>query len=558
MRVEPVDEGTSTTRVRATNIGAQRATMQAASRDERREEIAREILARLSAEVGHSIVERFFDRQTRIDFHDGHLDVTVPSGFLAQLLDRRFGDQLRRAAAAGRTAGAETSSAATDGQDIDLRFHVDRTAFEAPAAPQRRDSTTRDGQSGNQAPAGQSMQARAGRAAPSRNGRAPKQPGFTPRFRFDDFIVGASNRLAYSAAVRMAEDPQSMAPLFIHGACGMGKTHLLQALARRFKEVHPEANVRYTTAEHFTNEFVTAVMQNKVDQFRKSYRRVDLLCIDDVHFLASKDATQNELLYTFDAVGLDGAKVAMASDEHPREIKKLSEKLASRFMSGMVVKMDAPDAELRGKLVRELAKRRGLELEDAAIQLICDRTARAIGALGGFGGSVREIEGLLIQVDAVHRLLPEFRQPDGRIGLLLVRKALGLQDSDSPSPTDNGFRPRRPISTDTVVAETCKALCVELGDFMGKGRHKRVVLARSITSYLARKLTTQSFPEIARAMGRPNHSTVITAERRLQAQLESGIESFEDVVIPAELAGLSPRGIVDAIAARITKAAGHV
>ncbi|MFZ4574358.1 MAG: DnaA ATPase domain-containing protein, partial [Phycisphaerales bacterium] len=261
-----------------------------------------------------------------------------------------------------------------------------------------------------------------------------------------------------------------------------------------------------------------AVRANKVDAFRKGYRRVELLCIDDVHFLSNKEATQTELLHTLDAIGFEGAKLAFASDESPREIRKLSEKLVSRFMSGVVARIDIPDPELREKLVRALAKRRGMRLEEPAVKLIADRSMRAIGSLGGFGGSVRELEGLVIQVEAVHRLLPEFAS-NGTIGVILVRKAFGLQESDSPIPIPLRS-PRRPIAIEFVIEEVCRTLGVDFERLMGKGRHKRVVLARSLISYLARKLTTMSFPEIARAMGRPNHSTIITAQRRLEAELD--------------------------------------
>jgi len=340
------------------------------------------------------------------------------------------------------------------------------------------------------------------------------------RYTFENFIVGRSNRLAYSAAVRLAEDQTPVPPIFVHGACGMGKSHLLRAAAARFQEKRPGSVVKYTTAEAFTNEFIQGVRNSRVDQFRRAYRRVDLLCIDDVHFFSNKDATQTELLHTLDAVQIDGARLLLASDEHPKEIGKLSERLVSRFMAGAVVKVDAPDAELREKLVRHLAERRGLSIDDESIRLIATRSARSVGSLGGFGGSVREIEGLLNQIDAVHRLLPEFGNTGGgKLGLTLVRKALGLDEDPSAAHAASGSKLRRPIGAEMIVTEVCRELAVELPDFMGKGRHKRVVLARSLVASICRKLTTMSFPEIARAMGRSNHSTIITAQRRIDRQL---------------------------------------
>lgn len=413
------------------------------------------------------------------------LEIVLPTPYLAQMTERRFGETLR---------GACSEVAPS----VSVKIYDNRDAFpEQQLAEGKADSR----------PAVKSELQLPSKAPPSN----------VAKFSFANFIVGQSNRLAHAAAVRLAEEDGS-ASIFIHGICGVGKTHLLHALLHHFQLRNPKALVRYTTAEAFTNEFLTALRNNKVDQFRKSYRRVSLLCIDDVHFLTGKDATQTELLHTLDTVGLDGAKIALASDEPPRDIKKLNEKLVSRFMSGIVARVDTPDPELREKLVRQLAHRRSMKIEDAAVAIIADRSARAVGSLGGYGGSVRELEGLMMQVEAVHRLLPEFSN-NGSIGAILVRKAFGMQESDVSGIGSRHVR--RPIAIESVIDEVCRALSVDLDRLMGKGRHKRVVLARSMIAFLARKLTTMSFPEIARAMGRPNHSTVITAQRRLEKDLNA-------------------------------------
>ncbi|HYE63622.1 MAG TPA: DnaA/Hda family protein [Phycisphaerales bacterium] len=479
---------------------------------------AQRVLERLEADLGHDKMQRYFSGQTRFTMIGDRLDVTVANNLLARMLSSQFGEHIKRAAAA--VPGATP---------VEVHFTVDRAAFGAQPAP---------------APTPASLR------ASQRHRPAPKPVG---RYRFENFVVGAANKLAHAACLRLAEEAAPAAPLFLHGSCGLGKTHLLQATVTRFLERRPTANVKYTTAEAFTNEFITAVRTGKVDAFRKAYRKVDLLCIDDVHFLSNKDATQTELLHTFDAIGLDGARVVLASDEHPREIKKLSDKLVSRFMAGAVVKIDTPDAELRTSLIRHLAAERSMKLDDASVKLLCDRSARSIGSLGGFGGSVRELEGLLIQIEAIHRLLPDATPNHGEISLGLVRRALGLNAADEPK-TDGpapALRPRRPIAAQTIIAEVCRALNVELNDFMGKGRHPRVVLARSVTSFVCRKLTTLSFPEIARAMGRGNHSTVITAHRRVERDIA------KKDPIPAELvpnhAGSTLMELIDALSRQIVR-----
>ena len=453
------------------------------------------VLRRLSDEVGEEQFERYFLGQTRLAMRDNAaLLVTVTSSYLAQMLERRFGEALRRA------TGAQS-----------LKFDIDRSVFtpRGSAAP---------------APiATQSLQ------------KSPRSPIF--RAALDDFLVGQSNRLAFTAVKRMAEDDEPVSHVFLHGACGLGKTHLLQGACALFQQRNPRGVIRYVTGEQFTNEFIASVRANRVDQFRKTYRGVDLLCIDDVHFLSNKDATQTELLHTFDAIGLAGARVILASDEHPREIAKVSDKLISRFLSGAVVKIDSPDPALRRQLITHLARKKGLTLDGDATELLAIRSSRAVGSLGGFGGSVREIEGLLNQVEAISRLLPDGGVAhSGRVSSGAVRRALGIDEPANQNFAGTSSMPRRPIPVSHIVDHVCQALAVDAAEFSGKGRHKRVVFARSVAAVLSRQLTTQSFPEIARAMGRGNHSTIITAQRRLQRDLDKNPHQ----IVESDLAPLHP------------------
>jgi chromosomal replication initiator protein len=490
----------------------------------------RELLRRLAIELGEDVFERYFLGQTRIARAGDALLVTVTSSYLAQLLDRRFGEQLLRA------TGAST-----------LRFDVDRSVFTAPAA--------------SAAMSREAAPAPIAAPRPRPAGRATPQPAFRHSLR--DFVVGHANRLALTAVTRLIEAPDASAPgtnwastpVFLHGACGLGKTHLLQGACARFLELRPGANVRYVTGENFTNDFIQSVRNNRVDGFRKTYRGVDLLCIDDIHFLTSKDATQQELLHTFDAVGLSGARILIASDEHPREIRKLSEKLVSRFLACCVVRLDTPDASLRKDLIRHLAARRMISLEAEAIDVLAQRSAKAIGSLGGFGGSVRELEGLLNQVEAMARLLPDAATANGQLGPAMVRRALGIEEHAMRAGTVAGsLAARRPIAIRTIIEQVCKALSVDVGEFAGKGRHKRVVFARSISSHLCRQLTTQSFPEIARAMGRPNHSTVITAQRRLQKQLDADASALVEPELVPQHPGVSHAELLEFLTSQIRTA----
>lgn len=447
--------------------------------------------ARLAMTIGHAAYDRYFRGRVQIRLRDGRAEVHAPSRAAADVLRRRFAVALRHA------AGAEAEFIGDDLPASNGHAH----AAPAPAAP------------------------RAPAPAPAPSTRhAP-----AARYRLEDFVVGESNRVAYDAASRLAESADNDAPrhLFIHGPCGLGKSHLLHGAAARFRERHPGAVVRVTSGEAFMNDFVAAIRDTGpagpgkppagVARFRRAYRRCDLLCIDDVHFLAAKQATQDELLHTFDEIERGGAKVLLVSDQHPRLLRKFSPALVSRFMAGLVASVAPPESGLRERIIRVFAQRRGLRLDDGAVRAVAARTGWLPAASAG--PSVRDIEGALTKIDALRRVAPEFVAADGRIGAAAVERALGgAPAGDAAEPTP---RPARPVRMHTIVAQTCAALAVDAADLAGRTRHKRVVLARAIITYIARALTTQSFPDIARALGRPAHSTVITAYQRFTRQLQA-------------------------------------
>lgn len=488
--------------------------------------------------------------------------VVVPTRFMANLVDRRFGPALRRA--------IEDELGSTGSP---VRFSVDEAAFRDDKTPAKPGPSGRSDPSPPRSP---------GRGASSTHGRSdpndPPDPRSDPsgalvgesssaagpdtgrnspfdrglrrgrlrRYELSDFVVGQSNRLAYSAAVSLACGEAHLSPLFIHGGCGLGKTHLLQGIANQFRRAHRGARVRCITAEAFTNEYLGSMRAGTLEAFRSRYRAVDLLCLDDVHILSTKKATQNELLHTFDAIDLRSRLVALASDEHPREIDKLGAGLISRFMSGAVIRLDPPDPELRERMIAQLALRRALEMDHAAIALMGEHAARA-AARAGLTPSVRDLEGMLARVEAMHRLAGGGTR---RVGAALVSKALGQIGGPGGASGARRGRPRRPVRVQAIMQLGCATLGVTIEELMGKGRHKRVVLTRAVTVLLARELTNHSYPEIARAMGRPNHSTVITAHKRITGQIER--HDFAD--IGPEFDGLTVEQVVGRVRSQIEKA----
>lgn len=456
----------------------------------------------LAERLGPTRFGLWFERTARLDLKADRLRVTVPTRFHADWIDRHFREDLR------------TAAARTSGSDLALELTVEPEAFPglAVAAP---------------APVPPHL---------PRRRRGPSAPGqFDLRFDLDRFVVGAGNEMAFHAACAMASGAATFNPLFIHGGCGLGKTHLLQGICRRLRAAQPEARLRYVTGEQFTNEFIAAVRTNDLESFRRPYRELDLLAIDDVHFLSNKNATQAEFLATFDAIGLTGAKIVLASDEHPRQIRQFHQRLVSRLLSGMVVEVQMPDAATRLAIIRRWAQERGFDLHPAAAEALAHRCI----------GSVRDIEGALTRLEAITTLglgqapLPSNPGQRLEIGMLLISRLFGEESREH----------RAPARVDAILDAVAERFGLDASRLTGKSRHKRIVLARSIAAFLARRMTTRSFPEIARAMGRSNHSTIFTAVQRIDQQLASN----ENVCVNEAGPPVSLRYLLDTLEASIAR-----
>jgi chromosomal replication initiator protein len=318
------------------------------------------------------------------------------------------------------------------------------------------------------------------------------QPG-RPRLRheIETFVVGQSNQLAYNTAIYVAEFPGAQYnPLFLHGGCGLGKTHLLQGLCRRFISHHPTKRWTYLTGEEFTNEFLTSLRGNKIDVFRRKMRELDLLVIDDVHFLGGKKATQEEFLHTFNAIEAMGRQVVIASDDHPKMIEEFGESLINRFVSGMVVRIDPPNFATRCEILRSLSLRGGMSLSEEVVGWIARRVTQ----------NVRELEGAITRIEAFVKLTG--RIPD----VEMAHDALGDLDRQLVAP----------VRPDNILQSVCDYFGLENKDLMSGRRQRTISLARSVAMYLVRKTAKLSFPEIGTRMGKRNHSTVISACRRIE------------------------------------------
>ncbi len=453
----------------------------------------------IAQRVGQQRFHVWFNNSTRLDLRQDGLEIAVPNDFISEWIGTHF------------TRPIQEAAHEVLGGPLPVRFHVVPELFEVESAVSKSDTpgvekTARAAKNGAANHNGNGHAVAANRAvqivppapimrsSPSANGDNGSHL-FTsrPRLRHDveTFIVGPSNQLAYNAALYVAEFPGAQYnPLFIHGSCGLGKTHLLQGLCRRFIDQHPTKRWIYLTGEEFTNEFLSALRSNKLDAFRRRMRDLDLLVIDDVHFLGGKKATQEEFLHTFNAIEAMGRQVVMASDNHPKLIEEFGESLVNRFVSGMVVRIDPPNYATRCEILRSLSRRTHLSLSEEVIGWIARRVTQ----------NVRELEG------AVTRIAAHVQLTGRPADVCTTQEALGDLDRQLVAP----------VRPDNILQAVCNYFGLEHKDLMSGRRQRTISLARSLAMYLVRKTAKLSFPEIGTRMGKRNHSTVISACRRIE------------------------------------------
>ncbi len=470
-------------------------------------DIVARVTDHLAQAVGSQRYNMWFDRSARFDFdtEQRRFEVKVPNRFVADWIGRHFQVPLRQAVD-------------EIGQDVGLAVCVEAELFSAADG----------GIAVAEAPVAVEPPATA-RVTPTLNG--PRL-----RHRLDDFIVGPTNELAFAAAENFAtENADAPTTLFLHGGCGLGKTHLMHGICRRLLDRRPDARVHYTTAEQFTNEFLAAMRGNRVAAFRHKVRRLDLLAVDDVHFLGGKVATQQEFLHSFDTLELGGARVVLASDSHPKLIRQFSDALVSRCLRGLVVQVQEPDTATRVRIVRALAQRRGLSILDSVIDALAARCQ----------GSVREIEGTLTKLHALVRLANDRRghgsdTTGDTVGHALLNRLFEAQRAEQPART---------ITFEQILGAVAEEWGVTRRQIIGNDRRRRFVDARALAIHLARQLTAMSYPEIAAAMDRAGHSTIITAAQRMERAVAEG----KRITQPETLAQVPVAEIVERLRRRIVQ-----
>jgi len=414
------------------------------------------ILADLEKEIPRTSYETWFGQARLLRLKDSSLVVSVPDSFTKGGIERRY------------RALVEKLASAACGREIQLTLEIanatQSTVDPLPAVPK---------------------------------GPTPAQPRDTlplnPDYTFAQFVRGGSNHLAYAASMAVAEAPgKAYNPFFIYGSVGLGKTHLLQAIGNFVISSGLPRTVVYTTSERFAIELINAIRNNITPNFREKYRRVDLLLIDDVHFLEGKEATQEELFHTFNELYGNEKQIVLSSDRSPQELSGLQERLVSRFRWGLVADIQPPDLETRIAILREKASHRGLQVDDDILQLIASRIS----------SNVRALEGALVKAIAYAELQGEKLTPKNLEAML----------------PEEGKRERLKIAH--IKEEVASRYNLKYHDLEGSSRKKEISQARHIAIYLAREMTNQSFPAIGKQFGNRDHTTIMHSYFKIKGLIE--------------------------------------
>ncbi|MHC4123910.1 MAG: chromosomal replication initiator protein DnaA [Planctomycetota bacterium] len=427
----------------------------------------------LADKVGPQKYRIWFKNTTKMSLADGYLKVGVPNLFIANWIENHFWEDINQAAKE------------ITGSNVNITFSID------PELTGHQRKTQLD------------SQARAVNSVQNRTIQQRKMIVSPPKRRLklnlDTFIVGKSNQLAYNAALAVAREKKSpFNPLFIHGGYGVGKTHLLQGICNAVCHNRPQTNWLYLSAEDFANQFILALKTKKLEAFRRRMRQMELLAIDDIHFLASKPSTQEEFLHTFNSINLAGKQVVMVSDAHPKMIGQLSEKLINRFVSGMVAKIESPDFEVRCQICRQYSKAMRIHIPETVITYIAQHIKT----------NVRELEGALLKLVAFSSL------QNKKINRYMAKEILDehlartdpivhISDIESAAATFFGTTP---------------------ANLHSSKKNRTVALARHFSMYLARKHTKMSSTEIGRFMGNKNHATVLLACSKVEDQVRRNVQ----------------------------------
>ncbi len=430
-------------------------------------------------------------RLVRVD--ENRFTVAVPNGFAKDWLEARY-----------RSLISQTLARVV-GYSVIVEFEVRETPAPAPMDP---------GSGATESPAAAVAEEPSPRVRlePGRVGaNEPAPTTLNPRYSFRSFIVGSANRLAHAAGLSVAERPgQAYNPLFLYGGVGLGKTHLMHAIGNAVLARHPRRKVLYVTSEKFTNDFIASIQQGRIEDFRARYRRIDVLLIDDIQFIADKERTQEEFFHTFNAIHDDGKQIVLSSDRPPRQIATLEERLRSRFEWGLIADIGTPDLETRIAIVRTKAEELGVTISGEAIEFLARKVA----------SNIRELEGALNRISAYATMQGLPITPD--LAQAVLSNVL--------------YNPRkRAVTTERIARAVSDYYAVELDALRGQKRDRAIVTPRQIAMYLMRAETDVSLLRIGAELGGRDHSTVLHACDKIEKELQRNEELRRELEAVREL-----------------------
>jgi chromosomal replication initiator protein len=440
------------------------------------------------AEETLSGADRAWLRLTRpVALVEGTALLAAPNDFTKDLLETRLRGALATALAAelGRdvqvavTVEALPSGAANDEEDDEDENDPELVATRVP-----------------------SSMPGTGRGAPAR----PAEPArLNPKYQFETFVIGSSNRFAHAAAVAVAEAPaKAYNPLFVYGDSGLGKTHLLHAIGHYAQHLFPSLRVRYVSSEEFTNDFINSIRDDKAAAFHRRYRDVDILLVDDIQFLQGKEGTQEEFFHTFNTLHNANKQIVISSDRSPKQLSALEDRMRSRFEWGLLTDVQPPDLETRIAILRRKAAQERLAAPPEVLEYIASHIDR----------NIRELEGALIRVTAFASL--NRAATDVPLAEVVLRDLI-----------PEGGAPQ--ITPGAIIGATAAYFGLTVEDLCGSSRSRVLVNARQIAMYLCRELTEQSLPKIGQAFGGRDHTTVMHAERKIRNLMAERRSVFNQV-----------------------------
>ena len=446
-------------------------------------QVWRAALGELQVSLSPANFETWLRDTYLVDVDDARFRIAVPNGFAKDWLDTRY-----------RSLISQTLARVV-GYSVQVEFVV------TPVAEAQAQVTT--------------IASQPVRVEPTRvgapEGAAAGATNLNARYTFANFIVGSANRLAHAASLSVAERPgHAYNPLFLYGGVGLGKTHLMHAIGNTVAAKFPRKRVAYATSEKFTNEFITSIQQGKIDEFRARYRRIDLLLIDDIQFIADKERTQEEFFHTFNAIHEDGKQIVLSSDRPPKAILTLEERLRSRFEWGLIADLTAPDLETRIAILRAKAEEQGTPITSDVIEFIARKVV----------SNIRELEGALNRIVAYASMgaMP-----------ITIELAQAVLSNVLYNPK------KRQVTPERIAKAVSDYYGVGMEQLQGQKREKSIVVPRQIAMYLMREETDVSLLRIGAELGGRDHSTVLHAYDKINREIQVNDEMRREVAAVREL-----------------------